>query len=186
MKRFISFFTGTALSLALISGIAIASPGDDHSHDAAPQAAAGPASPRFEAHSDVFEVVGILGGSELSIFVDRFADNAPVLKAKVEIESGKTQMVGQFHEDHGDYSFDAKSFQKPGSYPISLTLAAGDDVDILAGNLVVSDDTDGHGHNETSSLIQRGGLWVIGLVGLVVAILFARRLYKRRNAGGRK
>jgi hypothetical protein len=186
MKRFLSFYTATALSLALMSGIAIASPGDDHSHDEAPQAAAGPASPRFEAHSEVFEVVGVLGESELSIFVDRFADNGPVLKAKVELESGKTQAVGQFHEDHGDYSFDAKAFQQPGSYPISLTIAAGHDVDILAGNLVVPDDALGHGHNESSSLIQRSGLWISGLAGLVVAILFARSLYRRRNAGGLK
>lgn len=186
MNRFLSRLTGPIIAFAFLSSFAIASPGHDHSHDEAPQAATGPAAPRFEAHSDLFEVVGVLSESELSVFVDRFADNAPVLKAKVELESGKTQGVGQFHEDHGDYSFDAKPFQKPGSYPISLTITAGDDVDILAGNLVVTNDAASHNHDESSSHIKRSGLWIGGLIGLAAAIFFARRLYSRRNAGGLK
>ncbi|MGV3741164.1 MAG: hypothetical protein ACO1NO_02505 [Burkholderiaceae bacterium] len=184
MKRFLTYFTWVPLALALLSSSATASPGHDHSHDEAPQAASAPASPRFEAHSELFEAVGVLHADELSVFIDRYADNAPVMKAKVELESGTTQAVGQFHEDHGDYSFDAKSFQKPGSYPISLTITAGGEVDILAGNLLVPDDTHSHSHNESSSLIKRASLWALGLAGVLAAVWLARRFHARRNAGG--
>jgi hypothetical protein len=185
MNCFSSFLYVLVAPLAIICGIAIASPGHDHSHDEAPQAATGPVAPRFEAHSELFEVVGVLGDSELSIFVDRYNDNAPVLKAKVELESGATKAVGQFHEEHGDYSFAAERFKKPGSHPITLTVTSGDDVDILAGNLVVPDAHADGSHHE-SSLFKQAALWMLGLSVAAALAWTARRLIKRRNAGGLK
>ncbi len=181
MKRLLLLLTVPVLCMALITTPAIAGPGHDHG-DEAPAAVSGPASPRFETHSDLFEVVGVLEGDHLSLFVDRFADNAPVLKAKVELESGTTKTVGEFHEDHGDYGFAAGSFTKPGNYPITLTVTAGDDVDVLAGNLVVAGEHADHEH-EDSSLFKQAGLWALGLVILAALALVARRLAKRRNAG---
>ncbi|MBL8512805.1 MAG: hypothetical protein JNJ55_02345, partial [Betaproteobacteria bacterium] len=49
--------TAAALLLA-VAATAQAGPGHDHSHDA-PAISAGKASPRFEAVSDLFEVVGV-------------------------------------------------------------------------------------------------------------------------------
>lgn len=184
MNRISSFLYAFFMIVAIASGTAAASPGHDHSHDEAPQAATGPASPRFEAQSDLFEVVGVLGDSELSVFVDRYDDNAPVLKAKVELESGVTKALGQFHEDHGDYSFAAASFKKPGNHAITLTIADGDDVDILAGNLVVPETSVSHAH--PPSRIRQLGLWTLGLVLLAVTIWTARRVSKRRAAGGQE
>jgi hypothetical protein len=185
MNRLSSLFTALSMTLAVASGIAAASPDHDHSHDEAPQAITGPALPRFEAHSDMFEVVGVLGNSELSIFVDRYGDNTPVLQAKVELKSGATEAIGQFHEDHGDYSFAAASFKKPGSHPITLTITAGDEVDILAGNLVIPVEHAGGGH-AGSSHFKQAGLWMLGLTVSVALAWIARRRFKRRNAGGLK
>lgn len=184
MNRFSTLLCAFPMSLAIASGIAAASPGQDHSHDETPQAATGPASPRFEAHSDLFEVVGVLRGSELSVFVDRYDDNAPVLKAKVELESGATKAVGQFHEDHGDYSFTAASFKKPGNHAITLTVTAGDDMDILAGNLVVPETSVSHAH--PPSRLRQLGVWMLGLVLVAAIIWMARRGLKRSTAGGLK
>jgi len=174
-----------ALLLASLFGTAAASPDHDHSHDAAP-VEAGPAAPRFEAQSDLFEVVGILNDDELSVFVDRYADNAPVLKARVEIESGKFKQVGQFHDAHGDYSFKAEAFKKPGTYPISIVVTAGDDADLLAGNLIVPDPHAGEDHIDGIATWLKA---VIGAVGLVLAgglALFIRRRSQVRCVGGLK
>jgi hypothetical protein len=163
----------TGAAALLLAGIAFAGPGHDHGD--APAASSSTASPRFEAVSDLFEVVGILQANELSVFVDRFADNAPVLKAKVELESGSLKAIGQFHSDHGDYSFANQAFQKPGTYPIMLTITAGDDVDILAGNLVVPDPHAGHVHS-TISLPRI----LLSLAAAAIAIAAVWLLLRRR------
>lgn len=181
MKRFLSLWTMPVLCMALTATPAIAGPGHDHG-DEAPASTEAMASPRFEAHSDLFEAVGVLEGDHFSLFVDRFADNAPVLKAKVELESGTTKAVGEFHEEHGDYEFVATLFQKPGSYPITLTVTSGDAVDVLAGNFVVVEEHAGHEHEE-SSLMQQAGWWALGLLVLIALVWIARRLMKRRNTG---
>jgi hypothetical protein len=181
MKRFISFFALLASITPFICGFALASSGHDHSHDAATQTAAASALPRFEAHSESFEVVGVLHGDELSVFVDRFDSNTPVLGAKLELESGAAKAVGQFHEDHGDYSFAVAPFKKPGSHPIILTIADGEDIDMLAANLVVPQEVAPHA--QPSSFIRQVGIWTVGLAVLAALIWLGRRLHKRRNSG---
>ena len=121
----------------------LAGEGHDHGEAKTPAAAAS-ASPRFQGHSDLFEVVGILKGDELSITIDRYATNEPVLDAKVEVESGALKKTAAFHADHGDYSLPAESFRKPGTYPITLTIVSGKDTDLVVGDLVVPDPQAGH------------------------------------------
>ena len=126
-----------AFLLALTALIRPAWAGAGHDHGDAPAQAAGTASPRFTAHSDLFEAVGVLMGDELSITIDRYATNEPVLNSKVELESGSLKAVADFHADHGDYSVPSSTFKKPGTYAIVLTITAGDQTDLLAGELVV-------------------------------------------------
>ncbi|NQW84682.1 MAG: hypothetical protein HQ450_12130, partial [Alcaligenaceae bacterium] len=52
---------------------------------------------RVEANSDLFELVATLTGGELSILIDRFATNEPVLQAQVEVESGALKALAKFH-----------------------------------------------------------------------------------------
>lgn len=188
MNQFLNRFAMSFLVLAFASTLAIAGPGHDHG-DEAPVTGSGPASPRFEAHSDLFEVVGVLDDHALQVFVDRYADNAPVLKAKVELESGDTKATGEFHEDSGDYKFEVNAFEKPGSYPITLTVTAGEDIDILAANLVIPEghtNQGDHGHEESDHLYQRIGIAAAAIVVLMLLAVGARRLKKSRNAGGVK
>jgi hypothetical protein len=172
MNSFLNFGAKALLLAALfIAGTASAGPGHDHG-DSAP-AAAGKASPRFDAHSDLFEVVGVLRGGELSITIDRYATNTPVLDAKLEFESGSFKTIAQFHAEHGDYSVPSKTFEKPGSYPITLTITVGEEVDILAGNLVVPDPEAGHDHTTTAMSWKSGAaiaalLLVFGIVGTLL------------------
>src|SRR6266851_6018082 len=43
-------------------------------------------NPRLVARSEDFELVGVARGRTLSIYLDRFADNQPVIGAKLEVE----------------------------------------------------------------------------------------------------
>lgn len=155
---------------------------DGHAHDAAPAALSGPALPRFSAQSDLFEAVGVLTGAELSIFVDRYASNEPVLAAKVELESGSFKAVAAFHADHGDYSAPAEPFKKPGTYPVTLTITAGDQTDLLVGELVVPD-PQAQGANASAARPWLKWLgWAAGLLVLILAALFAFRKFSVRRS----
>jgi hypothetical protein len=144
--------------------------GEGHSHDPAPAAASGSALPRFSAHSDLFEAVGVLNAAELSVLIDRYETNEPVLNAKVEIESGSFKSVAAFHSEHGDYSAPAQAFRKAGTYPITLTVMAGDQTDLLTGELVVPEPDAGFTHAAPG---KPWGLWLAiatGLLGLVATV----------------
>lgn len=166
MKQYITHLLCAFTVLGASTPTAIASPGHDHGHNQEMVApAAGPAAPRFEAHSDLFEVVGVLHDDELSVTVDRYATNAPVLGAKVEIESGDIKAVGQFHEDHGDYSFDSKPFTKHGTYPLTIFVSVGAESDLLAGELVVPE------QHEKAAREHGLGEWPMWIVIAVIAFI---------------
>lgn len=96
--------------------------------------------PRVEAQSEAFELVAELRASELSIVVDRYASNEPVLGAKLEVESGALKAVAAFRAEHGDYAVTDAAFVKalaaPGEHGLVFTLLAGQDSDLLDGTLV--------------------------------------------------
>lgn len=138
----VTVFIALAMSLMLLLMMTALQPswaGPGHDQGDAPAAVAGTGSPRFTAHSDLFEAVGMLTGDELSITLDRYATNEPVLKANIELEAGSYKAVAIFHADHGDFSIPATAFKKPGTYAIVLTVTAGDQTDLLTGELVVPD-----------------------------------------------
>lgn len=138
--------------------------GEGHSHDAAPVGTAGPALPRFTAHSDLFEAVGVLDGTEFSVLIDRYETNEPVLGAQVELESGSLKSQLAFHADHAGYSMPSEAFKKPGTYAITLTVTAGEQTDLLTGELVVPDPEAEHA-NEAPS--KPWGLWTGGAIALL-------------------
>lgn len=164
-----------SIALVILNGFAFADAG--HSHGAeAPAANAGVASPRFSAHSDLFEAVGVLSADKLSLFIDQYNSNEPVLKAKIEVESGSLKAVAEFDAEHGDYSLPSASFKKPGTYAIVLTITAGNQTDILAGDLVVPDPQAEHTHDATAQPWLRWlgyGAAALALPG--IALMAARR-----------
>lgn len=137
-------FTHSLRSLAiagclLLAPPVLAGPGHDggHDHDAAQPVASGPAVPRFEAQSELFEVVGVVAGNALTLTVDRYASNEPVPDARIELESGSFKAQGEYIADRQSYRFASDAFGAPGTYPVTLTITAGEEVDLLAADLVV-------------------------------------------------
>jgi hypothetical protein len=166
---------------ALFVTLAVA--GEGHDHGEAKPTASGPVLPRFTAQSDVFEAVGVLGKDELVVYLDRAATNEPVVNATIELASTSIKLIGKFEAKLGEYHFDGKPFAKAGEYPITLTVKAGADSDLLAGDLDIHDPatataaTGSHSHGW-----QRAAQW--GGVGVIVALLLffgARRLMANRR-----
>lgn len=174
--------------LAATLSIAYAAPGahgpDGEHLDAKSGAAASASQPRMEAHSDMFELVATLYEGELSILVDRYKTNEPLLNAELEVESGGIKAKAKFHADHGDYAIDdpalLKLLQTPGEHALVFTIIAGQDTDLLDGTLVkIASTADGHGHDDhdhAAEIAAWAGLAVLG-IGVFVFLI------RRRNSG---
>ncbi|MDP3699404.1 MAG: hypothetical protein Q8R72_00700 [Hylemonella sp.] len=130
------------LALSLLSpawaGPGAHGPGGEHLDAPATAAAAG-GVPRVEASSDLFELVGMLYAGELSLLIDRFETNEPVLDAQVEVESGGLKAVAKFHAEHGDYAVDDARLlallRQPGEHALVFTIVKGQESDLLDGTL---------------------------------------------------
>ena len=185
--------------LLLACGLAHAGPGahgPNGEHLDAPGAlsSAGTTAPRLEAQTDLFELVARLGGGELSILVDRYATNEPVLDASVEVESGGLRAIAKFHADHGDYAIDdaalLKRLSTPGEHALVITVKAGADADLLDGTLVVGSaptpEGRGHGAGAGSALWMAAAVLVAGAGGVAAAVIWRRqrRRHTPAHAGG--
>lgn len=142
---------------------------------------------RMEANSDIFELVATLAGGELSIFIDRFVTNEPLLQAQVEVESGAMKAQAKFRAEIGDYRIDdpamLQKLSTPGEHPLVITVIAGKDSDLLDAVLRVpatSAADDHHFHWEWWAL---GAFATLVLLGIAVARLRNQR-QRRYSLGG--
>jgi hypothetical protein len=170
-------------------------PGGEHLDAPPATASAGTAAPRLEAQTELFELVARLDGGELSILVDRFATNEPVLNASVEVESGGLKAKATFHADHGDYAVDdavlLKRLSTAGEHALVITVQAGAEADLLDGTLVVgaapTANAHGHGpdaahdHDHDSGHAVERALWIGGAVLLAVVAATAVMWRQRRR-----
>lgn len=142
--------------------------GEGHDHGDAAPAAGGPALPRFTATSETFELVGVLNGKQLTLYLDRFADNSPVKGAQLELEIGGTKIKTEVHAD-GEFEATLAEAPKEGVLPVTATVIAGAETDLLAGEFDIHDE---HEDEAPAALgWQRIGLWAAA--GLVVLALLA-------------
>ena len=128
----------SAAALAFLPSAAWAS--DDHDHGAEATASAGSALPRFSATSEMFELVGIVDGRQLVVYLDRFADGAPVKAATVELDVGGTKMALKERAE-GEFEGTLADALKPGVTPVTATIVAGNDTDLLAADLDLHEET---------------------------------------------
>lgn len=117
--------------------------------DAPAEQASSTARPRIETFTESFELVGHLTGDELSVVIDRYETNEPVVNGRLEVEFNGLKAPAKFHADHGDYAFDDKqllaALAKPGKHALIFTLTAGNDSDLLEATLVVKAGNAPHG-----------------------------------------
>ena len=159
-------------------------PGGEHLDAAAANAAAAGSQPRIEARSELFELVGYLRAEELSVMINRFETNEPVLNASVEVSMGASKAGAKFHADHGDYAVEDAAFLKalsaPGDHALIFTVVAGGDSDLLEGTLkVTAAQVEAHGH---SHALEYAAI-AAALVALLAVVAFLWRARARRRLG---
>ena len=138
--------------------------------------------PVVVAESDDFEIVGRLEEKSFIFFVDRNKTNAPVLAASLEVEQGGKTALASFRPETGDYLIaDAAfldAFAKPGQYPLSFTLIAGEESDLLTAKFDVFSASTVTDANQP----QFGG-WLLQ-ISLLVLFAGAGWYFLRRRKGG--
>lgn len=152
-----------------------------HDHGDAPAAITGTAAPRVTSHSDLFEVVGMVEGNEMKIYLDRYATNEPVTDAKIEVEVGSIKGIADAQAD-GSYSFKNDVFAKPGELAISFTVLAGKDADLLAGELKIGTIVDDRSSDKAAKPWLRWAAYAGGPLLLTAIAFVAFRRRKRSTS----
>lgn len=179
MNRFRNTLAALMGAACLALPVATAWAGEGHDHGEAPAATGGPALPRFTAVSELFELVGVVNGKQITLYLDRFADGSPVKDAKLELELGGVKVPVESHAE-GEFEATLAQELKPGVVAVAATVMAGEESDLLAGELDLHDEStvaEIHRHDWNEYLSWGVG----GLVGLVLLIVLARRLRASRN-----
>ena len=165
---------GWGLVLALLPGTVVADEGHG-GHGAPSSALPATLAPRVVANSEIFELVGVLEGEGLTLYLDRFATNEPVSNAAIEIESGAFKATAQ-SSGNGLYTAPAAALTTPGQYPLVFTIRAANEADLLDGTLAVpappGEDTHRHSLGE----------WLVWIAGALVALAGIAWLLRRRMA----
>lgn len=176
----------SALAMAALSLTPLTPAWASDDHDEAPVAAAGPALPRFAAVSELFELVGVLNAKQITLYLDHFADGSPVKDAKLELELGGVKVPVEPHAE-GEFEVTLAQELKPGVISVTATVIAGEESDLLVGELDLHDPEEVDAVAETPHRDWADYLlWsVAGLAGLALLISIVRRLRatRRNNTG---
>ena len=203
LNRFLAFLLSRAVALAALVSIAampwaaLAGPGGPgHTHGEEAPVATGEAAPRTEAHSELFEFVGVFqdgeGGHALQITLDHFATNEPIEGASVEVEVGGQPATAEPQPD-GTYLLRAAWLDRPGPHDLIISVTAGDAADLLTASLTLPNQapaatiavTDPRARLQDALGDQRGPLTAgLGfLLGAATVVLFQSRGRWRVAAG---
>lgn len=163
---------------------------DGHSHGAptpAPTPISQGTTPRTATATEEFEVVAALEGKNLVVYVDRFASNEPVARAKVEIEGAGLKGVAS-ETTPGTYVFAVPAPLPPARHALAISIEAADSADLLAVTLDTSASASAsishvaHTHSRSEWTI-----WALAAALLLVSgILFVVRRRKRHQGVRRK
>ncbi len=108
--------------------------------DATRSALASSTYPRVTAHSELYELVGIMRGERLSIYVDHFATNEPVADAKAKVAIGDAEPVDAEPAEQGVYTTSFPRSARSGSVEIVFSVTAANGNDLLVGPLTLPSD----------------------------------------------
>lgn len=168
-KRLRTLGVVTLLSMTTLTAWA----GEGHDHGEAPTSAAGLAQPRFSAVSENFELVGVVNGKQITLYLDRTSDNSPVKDAKIELELGGVKVDVK---PHGEGEFEAMLAQelKPGEIAVAATVLVGKETDLLAGDLDIHKDahTDETMNSQAWKLY---GLWALAVLSALALMVWGWR-----------
>jgi RND family efflux transporter MFP subunit len=132
LRRLPAVFVSLCLLIAL-TPVAMAHEG--HDHGTPPPTAVTTSTPRVTAQSDAYELVGILRGDRLGLYLDRFATNEPVTDAKITVTVGGDKEVQAEPAPDGTYTVSSAEFAGEGPLELIFAITAKSGDDLLIGTL---------------------------------------------------
>lgn len=153
--------------------------GHDHAEDAPPPPLPGNTDPRVSASTELYELVAVHSKDKLTIYVDQYADNAPVNDARVEVETGTWKGLAARTGD-GVYALATPASLARGTHTLTFTITQGNTGDLLDATLVAMPDSAVANHDHGVA----GWKVALGVTLLVSLALFALRriqLARRRK-----
>ena len=129
-----------ALALLALPVSTWAHEGEDHSEEAKAAAATSSAAPatsgRFSAQAGGLELVAAAEGHDLTVWIDQWADNAPVTNARVSVTVDGRSIEAR--PINGTYILDAPTLDTPGPHRVSFAVTRGSTAQTMAGTLTVA------------------------------------------------
>ena len=159
--------------------------------DATRSALASSTHPRVTAQSELYELVGIVKGERLSIYLDHFGTNEPVADAKVKVAVADAEPIDAAPAEKGVYTTSFPRSGRSGSVEIvfSVTAVSGDD--LLVGALTLPSGT-GSSDAAASSSEAPASSWISSIPSpirhpiVLILITFALGvLFGHLHRGGR-
>lgn len=173
-----------ACGVLMVAASAAAGPGHDHGEEAT-RRSTGLKAPRFATHTESFEVVGVVEGEKLVLYLDYYDSNEPVTNAKVEVESGPFKAIAQLEPERGAYTVPSEPFRQAGSHPLQIAVVAGTVTDLLGADLVVPEAHTDADHAQDSGVFRQFAANPTALAtGGAVVVLLLGWLWMRRGRRG--
>jgi RND family efflux transporter MFP subunit len=132
---------------------------EGHDDDATRSALASSTYPRVTANSELYELVGIVRGERLSIYLDHFATNESVSDAKIKVAIGDAEPVDAEPTENGIYTIPFRSLARTGSLEVVFSVTATRGDDLLVGALTLPSDTE-PGDAGASSIGAVSSIWI--------------------------
>ncbi|MFV3073199.1 hypothetical protein [Niveispirillum fermenti] len=174
---------GVLLLAALMVPLpAISHEGHDHGPAAPVPADRADTPSMLEADGGDVQLVGLLRGPDLTLFIDRLADNSPVTEAKVTLSVDGGAPVPVPAAADGTYQLAVPWAGRPGDYALALTVTGDGMADLLVGTLTVPRAATEKGPDGGIGL----GALLAGMgVGFALGLLLAAgiALMRRRGTG---
>ena len=170
-----------ALLLAAIVVLPVWAGGDSsdgHSHATPTPMLTTAIAPRASGASDEFEIVAVLEGKKLVVYLDRFGTNTPVEGAKVEVEGAGLKGLAR-EINPGTYAIDVATAIPAAKHPLTFAIDTADTADLLTATLDISAP---NARVEHSDGWKQWIAWVVvGMLLLVAGGFLLVRRNKTRN-----
>jgi len=170
MKKSITIFLIIVMGMFAKSEVALAGPGHDHGESQ--KLHAGIVMPRFFAESDLYEVVGVVKGKKMTVYLDRFQTNETVNNADIQIDFDD-QSLRLIPKSDGVYEGTFGKDLVSKEIAVSIFIKVGDESDIL----VTTYDSTDKSSKDTFGW-QVWGTWIATLFAVIAVFLL---MYYRRH-----
>jgi cobalt-zinc-cadmium efflux system membrane fusion protein len=135
LPRKLSFAVVFLLALVL-SGLVLAHAHEGHDHGPPEAAATLLGLPRLATKSETYELVAILEGERLTLYLDRYEDNAPITDANITVMIDGEPAAAEATAD-GTYALTSKLFGGRGLVELVFDVKASEGDDLLIGKLAL-------------------------------------------------